>query len=296
MNAPLPSLATAGNRIVRKDTGEPVLLRGVNRSGLEYGVRATREEIRRIVEEWKAGIIRIPFTQQWALDSEDYRRALDDIVRWAAEFGAYALLDLQWLRPDDDFGVNPNGSVQRIAPLPDFNSPRLWRSLAERYREEPAVLFDIYNEPHGVPAEDWRHWARLLVNTIREVHPGSLIFVSGIDWGYDLRGVPFPGENLVWSTHVYPSKQPGWHAAFGRAATEVPVFAGEWGGTDHDLAWGRSLAAYLRSLEIGWTAWSWNDWPHLRREGNPTLFGELVRLELHATPHREERQSSSFSE
>ncbi len=290
MNASLPPLATAGNRIVRADTGQPVLLRGVNRSGLEYGVRATREEIRRIVGEWRANIIRIPFTQRWALDSEDYRRALDDIVRWTAESGAYALLDLQWLRPDDDFGVNSNGSVQRIAPLPDADSARLWRSLAERYRLEPAVLFDIYNEPHDVTAADWRHCARLLVGAIREVHPASLIFVSGTNWGYDLRGVPFPGENLVWSTHVYPSKHPGWHAAFGCAAIEAPVFAGEWG-TDYDLEWGRSLAAYLRSLGMGWTAWSWNDWPHLQREGQPTPFGELVKGELQAARDIFEREA-----
>jgi peptidyl-prolyl cis-trans isomerase SurA len=32
----LPALATNGNRIVRRDTGEPVLPRGVNRSGFEY--------------------------------------------------------------------------------------------------------------------------------------------------------------------------------------------------------------------------------------------------------------------
>jgi hypothetical protein len=32
----LPELATSGNRIIDADSGEPVLLRGVNRSGLEY--------------------------------------------------------------------------------------------------------------------------------------------------------------------------------------------------------------------------------------------------------------------
>ncbi|HUQ94136.1 MAG TPA: glycoside hydrolase family 5 protein [Bryobacteraceae bacterium] len=270
----LPALATQGNRIVNRDSREPVLLRGVNRSGLEYGAQIPQEDIRRIVAEWNSNIIRIPFIQDKALNSEEYRKSLDDVIEWAAGLGAYTLLDLQWL-----------DTTQKIAPLPDFETPRLWRMLAERYRGQPHVLYDLYNEPHDCRAEDWQYWARLLTDTIREVHPDSLIFISGIDWGYNLRDVPFDGPNLVWSTHVYRWKPLPWAVAFGHLAPDVPVYAAEWGGGGDDLQWGRELADYFNSLQMGWTAWSWSDYPHLQMDGEVTPFGELVRAEL-ATPRQ----------
>ena len=67
----LPHLTTLDNRIVRADTGATVLLRGLNRSGLEYSepdeqgflsaAAITRSEIQTIVKEWGANIIRLPF-------------------------------------------------------------------------------------------------------------------------------------------------------------------------------------------------------------------------------------------
>lgn len=268
----LPPLTIEGHQIVRAGTGEPVVLRGVNRSGLEYsppdGHGITPAEMEEIVTGWGSRIVRLPFNQDWVLRRPGYRETLDAVIEWTAARGAYTLLDLQWINT----GV-------KIAPLPDFETPAMWRALAERYRGNPAVLYDLYNEPHDVPAADWRYWATLLTDTIREVHPEALLFVSGIDWGYDLRGVLLDRPRIVYSTHVYPWKtsylDPG--TAFGWLAGQQPLFGGEWGGHDGDLNWGRDIARYMDERGMGWTAWSWSDDPHLVRDGVPTPFGELVR-------------------
>jgi hypothetical protein len=292
----LPALEVRGTSICRRDDGQPLILRGVNRSGLEYAepgaagflasVKMTREELETICRDWGASIVRLPLNQDWALNGrgafsdEDYLKAVDHVISWAASHGTYTLLDLQWISMEKEFGRLDDGSPNHIAPLPDFDSPRFWRKLAERYRHEPAVLFDLYNEPHDCVAEDWVYWAKLLLRTIREAHPEALCFVSGIDWGYDLRGVPFDEPNVVYSTHVYPWKPASWARAFGYLAGDVPLFAGEWGGTALHLEWGRRAAAYFRELDMGWTAWSWCDFPHLVKDGVATEFGELVRGEL----------------
>jgi aryl-phospho-beta-D-glucosidase BglC (GH1 family) len=223
-------------------------------------------------------------------------RDLDRIIRWASASGAYTLLDLQWLDADKPFGPNR----QFVPPLPNPSTPGLWTMLAQRYRDEPAVLFDIFNEPHdrmpddpyplwrpdGILADpgarrvsmaEWQPWARVLIDAIRAVHPESLIFVSGIHWGYDLRGFPLDRPDIVYSTHVYRNKGNNWEDAFGRLAAAYPVFAGEWGGEDHDVAWGRELADYFDQLGMGWAAWSWSDRPHVVRRYAATAFGELVR-------------------
>lgn len=308
----LAPLAAMGNRIVDTLTGQPRLLRGLNRSGLEYtdpdeegfvsNAGITHQEIRWIAREWKANIVRLPFNQDFALrgrgphGAEVYLRDLDRVISWAARYGCYTLLDLQWLDADNPFGP----SRQFVPPLPNPRTPELWRILAARYRDEPAVLFDILNEPHDrepldpyrmwkpdgtqyshlhrrVSMEEWQPWARLLIDTIRGEHPQALIFVSGTNWAYDLRGFPMDRPNLVYSTHVYRNKGEHWEEAFGALSRTHPVFAGEWGGGEFDLDWGRRLASYFDQIGIGWTAWSWSDWPHMMTRFEPTRFGDLVR-------------------
>ncbi|MCU1232949.1 MAG: glycoside hydrolase, family 5 [Candidatus Solibacter sp.] len=315
----LPRLITQGNRILRADTAAPAILRGVNRSGMEYSEAAgiTQSEIQGITQTWGSTVIRLPFNQAWALGGGEYLHAIDQVIDWAAALGAYTLLDLQWLDADTVYGTlndsanNPN----HVAPLPNPTTLDLWATLAERYREEPAVLFDLFNEPHdrlsddphplyligesGTPFEsdstlvsaaEWLPWAAKLTAVIRQIHPDSLIFVSGVDWAFDISRIRLAAANIVYSTHVYPNRpRRRWPAAFGNSAADVPVFVAEWGGGDDDLEWGNRFAAFLHSSPVaGWTAWSWQDNPLLvhgdRPPYLPTLFGSLVQNEIARKP------------
>jgi endoglucanase len=324
----LNRLSVSGNMLVDSETGEQVTLRGLVRSGLEYsspdGIGSllkagiTAEEIQEMVVGWGAKIIRLPFNQEWALrskayDPEPYLAALDFIIDRAAAWGAYTLLDLQWLDARTPRGTNSVGTINFVPPLPGVDSIALWRQLAARYAEEPAVLFDLFNEPHDAHPDDpvpllgiredgltfpldsrrvsmaeWQPWALHLIRAIRCESASAVIFVSGVNWGYDLRGFPLPGVNgIVYSTHVYCNKGTDWDRAFGKLASEQPVFVGEWGGGPDDFAWGRRLADYVDARGIGWAAWSWSDVPRLVQAPPappylPTEFGKLVRSRLRA--------------
>jgi endoglucanase len=313
----LSGLRTSANRIISAANGEPVILRGVNRSGLEYagpdeqgflsGASLSRFEIEVIVRKWRCNIIRLPFNQDFVLrgrlgrSGEEYQLAIDQVINWASLSGAYTLLDLQWLDADRVYGGNRNF----VAPLPNMDSIDLWATLARRYASEPAVLYDVFNEPHDrldddpyplnkedgttypsgqrrVTMKEWQPWARTLTQAIRSENPNALVFIGGTDWGYDLRGMPMELENIVYSTHVYPARGDEWPEAFGNLSRSVPVFAGEFGGNDtpDDLDFIRRLIQYLGDLEIGWTAWSWSDTPFLVTRYAPTGFGEVVRQTL----------------
>lgn len=328
----LPALVTSGHRILRADDLIPVLLRGINRSGLEYSepgadgflsaAGITQDEIREIVLGWHANVLRIPFNQDWCLNgrgmhsAEEYLAALDRVIAWAAELHAYTILDLQWLDADTAYGTTSDPIQGKLAnhvpPSPNEETIALWRLLAARYKDEPAVLFDLLNEPHNsleddssplnlvssdgtivasrekrFTAEDWSSWATLLIAAIRQIKHEGLILVGGIDWAFDLREVKVDAPNIVYSTHIYANRdRKDWHKALGRFE-HVPTFVGEWGGTGQDLAFGGEFASVLRSLGLGWTAWSWADFPHLVAQPlaaafEPTLFGSLVRNELRA--------------
>jgi hypothetical protein len=171
----LPWLRTSGNRILRIDTSQPVLLRGVNRSGLEYtqpseagflaAAQCTIGEIQAIVTGWGANIIRLPFNQDWALNganghsAEEYLSALDQVISWAAALGAYTILDLQWLDAGTVYGhtKDANGVTEanHVPPTPNPYTIDLWSILARRYRDEPAALFDLLNEPHDRLDDDF---------------------------------------------------------------------------------------------------------------------------------------------
>ena len=315
LSSGLPLLTTSGNRIVLAKIGQPILLRGINRSGMEHSepdedgfcsaAGISRAEVEFIVTGWNCNIIRVPFNQDWALNgrnghtSDVYLKDLDRIISWAAAYGSYTLLDLQWLDADRVFG----GGRNFVAPLPNRTSLDLWTLLASRYRDEPAVLYDIFSEPHDCLTDDpypltredgssyplvqrevtmaeWKPWAHALIDAIRAVNPLALVFVSGTDWGYDLRGMPLNAPNLVYSTHVYRNKGSNWSEAFGNLAMQSPVFAAEWGGGRQDRQWGRRLVRYFCELQIGWAAWSWSDEPFLVSNSLPTGFGKIVHEAL----------------
>ncbi len=319
----LPALAVVGNRIVNAETLRPVRLRGVNRSGLEYSPPADPGPIERAgitahefdeIASWGANIVRLPFNQEWALPSETYDPsryldAMDQVVSMAAQRGIYTLLDLQWLDATHPRGTLKDGTVNLVPPLPNLRSIEVWSQLAARYRSQTGVLCDIFNEPHDklpddvgdfqrislegnisnargsrVRASEWHPWATHLVRAIRNQNPAAVIFVSGLDWGYDLSEFPLADvEAVVYSSHAYPNKRKSWDRAFGQLSRTHPVFVAEWGGGDAHVDWGRELLRYLDERSIGWTAWSWSDRPHLiRKEGpfEPTAFGSVVRASL----------------
>jgi endoglucanase len=260
-----------------------------------------------ITRAWNSNVIRLPFNQDFVLracngrSGEEYQLALDQFIYWSSLFGAYTLLDLQWLDAERIYGGNRNF----VAPLPNADSIRLWSMLARRYKDEPAVLYDLFTEPHDrlnddpfplnrtdgtvypvdqrkVTMQDWQPWARTLTEAIRAENLQALVFVGGTNWAYDLRGMPMDIANLVYSTHVYSNKGDDWTVAFGNLAATVPVFVGEFGWTDthEDRDFGRRLMQYMKDLELGWTAWSWFNDPLSIARYAATPFGENVRRQL----------------
>lgn len=275
----LPVLSTERNRIVDED-GNPVILHGVNRSGLEYdnpgGNQMSEEEFAYMIEEWKCNIIRIPFNQDWVTNDAGYLMKLDQIVDWITYRDTYVILDLQW-----------QSVAANIPPIPDTAAIDMWAELATRYKDNPGVLYDIHNEAHDTTFPAWKNRATEIIGAIRAVHPQSLILVSGMTWASDLRdwaANPLDYDNIVYSLHIYPwfGGSNAWPARFGNYADKLPIFCGEFGGGDDNLQWGKEYILYLSSLNIGWTAWSWVDDPHLTEQDHltPTNFGEMVKTYL----------------
>lgn len=304
-------LSVKGNRLVDA-TGRALTLRGVNISGTEYacaqnhsddpfgGQPEDSPQTLAAMRSWHIDVVRVPLNEDcWLgingvrIGGMAYRAAIVNLVDDLERSGFYVILDLHWSAP---------GSARALAqnPAPDEDhSPAFWRSVAETFRKDPAVMFDLFNEPFfqwvdprganpwtclwrgcilskyqtgttpAVVNHSWRSAGmRQLISVVRRAGAKNVILIAGIDWANDLRGWRLPpgvGPNVAISWHAYPNQSCSnvkcWDRVVAPLARHLPVIVTETG----DSALGS--ATYLRKLlpwcdshHVSYLAWTWNAW------------------------------------
>ena len=308
-----PQLNILGNQI-RNIHEEQVVLRGVavadplTLANHPRDKHFIREDSRVLAQEWGANIIRVPIhPATWELDQRYMEKYLDPLVQWGEEPGLYIFLgwhthgnpitgqvkQVEWKDRWPWLGKNP------FDPDLELTKSAL-SAMAERYGDKPWVLYGTFNEPSHIRWSEWRPVAEELVDVIHAVHPEAVVFVSGVDWGYDLRGAindPVNRNNIIYESHPYPGKGNGWKTILDELRKPTPVFLGEWGfnpgsanpnlrGTAQN--YGLPLVRYAKASDIGWTAWVWHPrWePVMFTSWNgytPTEFGHVVKNSLRST-------------
>ena len=297
-----PPLHVAGNHL-EDGSGHVVRLQGVNIPSLEWDPAGDHfhASLDQALEVWHANSIRIPLTQDlWfgyfkgaraADNGQAYREQLDGIVQKIAEKHAYVVLDLHWSN-GGQWGKNVGQHA-----MPDDNSVLFWKDVAARYANHPAVLFDLYNEPHDVTWDVWQKGGEIdernddparglhltyhspgmqaLLNTVRATGARNVVVVGGLDWAYDLRGIldghalsDNQGNGVMYATHLYPWKK-DWSANVTPLIARYPVFVGEvgtkpWkpGEPAHEnvytKTWAPEVISYIQQHQLSWTAWSFH--------------------------------------
>ncbi len=155
MAAP-PQLKINKNQIVEASGGCTIRLKGVDISALEYsnndgpasgGITAS---VAYAINTWKANVIRLPLNQdRWNTYDYSYRTLVDSIVNLCSQNNAYVILDLHWS------GEGQPGQATKQYSMPDSNSTAFWSSVATRYANNPAVLYDLFNEPFVGSGGTW---------------------------------------------------------------------------------------------------------------------------------------------
>ena len=254
---PLP-LHVRGNQILNSKN-ESVWLQGMNVVSLEWSVRGEKvlKSTLVAVDEWQANCIRLPVKEEYWFGrvagqkdgGAEYRALVDQVITLVANRGKYVVLDLHRFR------------------APTAAHVEFWKDAATKYREHPAVLFDLFNEPHGTTWEVWRDGGfvaeekkaadedafltpeekakkkngfdsvgmQKLIDTVREAGAKNIVIVGGLDWAYDLSGIAKGfevndrgGHGIVYSTHIYPWKR-DWAGKVLLITDKYPIFIGEVG-------------------------------------------------------------------
>ncbi len=279
-------LTTRGNT-VRDATGEVVVLRGLNRPGLTDGLdvpQITEKSVAK-AKSWGANVIRLPLHEGMWLEGcntydAGYAARVDQVVRWVTSRGMVAVLDLHVVAPTCSSGA--------LNPMPTSQSVIFWRTVATRYRDQPLVAFELYNEPYGVSSTTWRDGGparatdgtpyqavgmQTLYQTIRLTGAQNLVLVDGLDRSSSMPSTgPFPGTNLVWSVHAYTCDVP-WVCRsndvrpvlrrFTTVGLTMPVMVTEFGHPAAQSAnattFNQIVVDFAQQHGWSWSAWAWDN-------------------------------------
>jgi hypothetical protein len=304
--AKLLPLKVVGTQVVNSKK-ERVRLRGVNTACMEWssnGEGHILDTVKTAIQDWHVNIIRLPLAQdRWfgkapeqKDDGKAYRDLVKQVVDLCAAQGCYIMLDLHW----SDAGEWGQQIGQHV--MPDANSLLFWKDCARVYRNNPAVLFDLYNEPHDVSWDIWLNGGEVterdrqrgftktytavgmqaMLDMVRSTGAKNVIVAGGLDWSYDMSGflngkqLKDPkGNGVIYANHNYPFKGDTfekWLAKMETATKQIPVIVSEFGAgggrrpDQNGDVWIRRVLQALHDHDWDWTAWD------LHPAAGPTLI------------------------
>jgi hypothetical protein len=338
-SGPAPQLHVSGNKIVNS-SGQAVTLRGVDRSGGEFacvqgnGIWSGPADQASItaMKTWHVNSVRVPLNEAcWNAESyvgsaysgANYINAVKSFVSLLNSNGIDVILDLHWT--DGLYTGNSSGCSSAQAtcqkPMPDSaEAIPFWTSVANTFKGNNAVIFDLFNEPYasratGDTTTGWQCWLgggtcsgigyqvagmQSMVNAVRSTGASNVLMLGGEEYSNDLtqwltHEPTDPDHNLVASWHSYNfntcSSQSCWTSQIAPVIAKVPVVAGEMGENDCAGGYVNSLMSWLDSEGTGYLAWTWDDWsgacssgPVLITDytGTATNYGAAVKAHLTA--------------
>lgn len=238
-----------------------------------YDTYITEDDLR-FIKKLGLNSIRVPFNFR-LFTPEDYPdiwlesgfELMDRVIRWSKQAGLYVILDMH-AAPGGQTGTNIDDSHGHPwlfeSPESQERLIRIWAKIAERYRDEEAVIgYDLLNEP--IPHfEEYQKYNGLLeplykriVAAIREVDSNHIIFLGGARWNtnFQVFGQPFD-ENVVYTFHKYwmdPVHEEIQEFLDFRDQYNVPLWMGESG--ENSDEWVRQYRELLEQNDIGWCFW-----------------------------------------
>ncbi|MFF4399034.1 cellulase family glycosylhydrolase [Streptomyces sp. NPDC001480] len=332
-----PALHVSGNKLVDAD-GKTRRLLGVNRSGGEfmcvqgYGIWDGPADDAAVaaIADWKANAVRIPLNEECWLGlanikpeyaGANYINAVKDLVARVEAHGMTPIVELHWSY--GQYTGNSAGCSDVHAtcqkPMPDMQyTPSFWSSVAGTFKDDPAVAFDLFNEPYpdratSTTTQAWQCWKdggtcpgisyevagmQDLVDSIRSAGAKNVILAGGLAYSNDLsQWLTYkptdPTGNLAAAYHVYNfntcASESCWNSTLAPVAAQVPLVAGEIGENTCSHGFVDQVMKWFDDRNLSYLGWTWNTWdcssgPSLisSYDGTPTAYGVGLRDHLRA--------------
>jgi hypothetical protein len=294
----IDGLHVVGNQIQNVNFQE-VRIHGVNRSGTEYacikgwGIFDGPNDAASIqaIKSWKANAVRIPLNEDCWLGingvpsqygGADYQKAIADYVSLITQQGLIPILELHWSAPG-------SATADSQQPMPDRDhSPAFWTQVAEMFKGNSSVIFELFNEPFPDSNQDtvaaWTCWRdggvcsgatytvagmQELVTAVRGTGATNVILLGGVKYSNSLTGwlshkPNDPLGNLGAAWHVYNfntcSDVNCYNSNAGPVLAAVPLVTTEIGENDCQGVFISTLMGWLDNNGGSYLAWVWNTW------------------------------------
>jgi len=232
-----------------------------------------------VMQAWHINVVRLPMNEaSWLAytcvdgngqsvnpdPGNNYKATVEQTVAAANAAGIYVILDLQWTAPGDYCPLGQNQMADTDHSI-DF-----WTQIATTFKGNPAVMFELFNEPfldRTSGSSDWNDWLsggaqtqiesplttgyqwtsageQQLLDAVRATGATNVILIGGLSYSNDLTGwlSHAPQDPLhqlaaawhVYSFNEYTSTVPGSSTVdmLSAVAATVPLIFTEFGDTD----------------------------------------------------------------
>lgn len=244
--------------------GKPVVLHGMSSHGIAWYPQFTNKHTLKSIKEKGANVFRAAmYTAEnggyCEGNAQEAKRLTFDAVDRAIALDMYVVLDWHILS-DNTPQIHKEEALQ------------FFQEASARYAGNPAVIYEICNEPNST---DWssqiKPYAMEVIPIIRRNSPDAVILVGCNTWCQDVDVASMDKldfENVMYSFHFYSGTHMQ-NAFCGKIETALNngcgIFVSEWGTSRADGSDGVFLEEsqrwldYLDEKGISWINWSLSD-------------------------------------
>ncbi|WP_437911442.1 glycoside hydrolase family 5 protein [Sorangium sp. So ce302] len=253
-------LKVMGNRVV-DEHGEELQLKGMSMfwSVWEGEKFYNASAVDTLVNDWDATVVRAAMTANtsglgYVNNPDAEKRKVKAIVDAAIARGIYVLID--W---HDHDAVQPRNKEA---------AKRFFREMATEYGDEPAVIFEVFNEPDTETWAQVKAYAEEVIREIRGAGSDNLVIVGSPNWSQDAdvaANSPITSyDNIAYTLHFYAATHKDGLRTKARTALSagLALFVTEWGTCSStgdgalDLAEAQRWLDFMASNSISWLNWS----------------------------------------
>jgi hypothetical protein len=282
------------------------------------------------IRSWKVRTVRVPLNEECWLGTPDvpatggvggatYQQNVKDYVNLLVKNGITPIVELHW-----NYGLytGPSSGCSDVKatcqkPMPDAQyAPSFWTGVANAFKGNDAVVFDLFNEPYperatGDATSGWKCWRdggtcngigyqvagfQTLVNSVRATGATNVIMVGGLAYSNDLtQWLAYrptdPLNNLMAFAHLYNfntcSNTSCYDSQLAPVAARVPLTLSEIGENDCAHGFVDTVMTWADGKGVGYLGWTWNNWdcssgPSLVTDwnGTPTAYGQGLKNHL----------------
>jgi len=251
------SLQVIGTQL-SNEKGNPLELHGASLGWHNLWPRFYNEKaVNWLAKDWKCNVIRAAMgvgLDDSYLENPDFAlECMTNVIDGAIKNGIYVLIDFHSHK------------------LHTAEAKTFFTSMAKKYKNNPNVIYEIWNEPDYYTWDEVKAYSEELISTIRAIDATNLILVGSPHWDQDINLVaenPIIGQkNIMYTMHFYAGTHKKWlrDRTDAAIAKGIPIFISECasmaasGDSEIDEAEWEAYLGWMDAKKLSWCVWSVSD-------------------------------------